>query len=109
MKTKMLNWEHGGGTDGFRFAYGLGLMPMAWGLKKGEDGSDHTKYWLYGHAGMDWGSYADLAGYSVAWKFSLTNGGNAISGLDCNLKNSSFYENYAAQDDLDCNILNETL
>ena len=30
MKAKMLNWEHGIGTEGFTFDYGLGLMPMGW-------------------------------------------------------------------------------
>ena len=25
--AKMMNWEAGGGTDGFKFVYGLGFMP----------------------------------------------------------------------------------
>ena len=59
---------------------------------------------------MDWASFTDLTGYSPAWKFSLTNGGNAIYGMDCNLTGSDYYhQNYYFQDFLDCNILNETL
>lgn len=90
MKAKMLNWEDGGGTGGFRFTYGLGLMKMGWSVQDGQNGTDISKYTLLGHAGMDWASFTDLTGYSPAWKFSLTNGGNAIYGMDCNLTGSEY-------------------
>lgn len=35
MKAKMLNWENGGGTGGFKFIYGLGLMKMGWSVQAG--------------------------------------------------------------------------
>ena len=35
MKAKMLNWEHGKGTEGFVFDYGLGLMNMGWSVENG--------------------------------------------------------------------------
>ena len=81
MKAKMVNWESGGHS--FYFTYGLGLMPLSWDVQEGENANDTSKYTLYGHAGMDWGSFCDLAGYSPAWKFSLTNAGNSISGMNC--------------------------
>lgn len=94
MKAKMLNWEHGEGDEHFRFTYGLGLMRMGWTVQKGENANDTSKYTLLGHAGMDWASFTDLTGYSPEWKFSLTNGGNAIMGLNCNLTGHEWYDNW---------------
>jgi hypothetical protein len=35
--NKMFNWEAGGGTDGFKFVYGLGFMPKLFPVKDGQD------------------------------------------------------------------------
>lgn len=80
--AKMMNWEAGGGTDGFEFVYGLGFMPNVYPVMAGQD-TNFKKRAIIGHAGLDWGSYADLAGYNQYYNFSISNGQNTDFGWDC--------------------------
>lgn len=78
----MMNWESGGGTDGFEFVYGLGFMPVVYPVAAGND-TDFKKRAIIGHPGLDWGSYADMAGFNQYYNFSITNGQNTDFGWDC--------------------------
>ena len=71
--AQMMNWEMGGGSDGFKFIYGLGFMPLMWPVKHDQVATEFKKYAVIGHAGLDWGSYADLAGYNQYYNFSIVN------------------------------------
>lgn len=104
----MMNWEYGGGTDGFRFVYGLGFMPLGYRVMKGED-DDFYKSHVIGHAGLDWGSYADLAGYNLHYNFSIVNGQNTNFGWNCSLGKEFMMYGYTVGDTLDCNLLNITI
>ena len=60
----MFNWETASGiTDGWKFVYGLGFMPLAFPIKDGQD-KDYEKTLVIGHPGEDWGSYTGMAGFN---------------------------------------------
>ena len=53
-------------------------------VMKGEDDDFYGRN-VIGHAGLDWGSYADLAGYHMKYNFSIVNGQNTNFGWNCSL------------------------
>ena len=106
--NKMMNWEYGGGTDGFRFIYGLGFMPLGYRVMKNESDDFYATH-VIGHAGLDWGSYADLAGYHMLYNFSIVNGQNTNFGWNCSLGEEFILYGYTIGDTLDCNLLNLTI
>lgn len=106
--NKMMNWEYGGGTDGFKFEYGLGFMPLGYRVMPGEDDDFYGRH-VIGHAGLDWGSYADLAGYHMLYNFSIVNGQNTNFGWNCSMGKEFMLYGYTVGDTLDCNLLNITI
>lgn len=104
----MLNWEFGKVTDHFMFVYGLGFMPLGWRVNDSQD-KDMYKSNVIGHAGLDWGSYADLAGYNLVYNFSIVNGQNTNFGWDCSLGDKFVLNGYTIGDTLDCHLLDMTI